>query len=262
MSQSFEHIKFEEKDATALITINRPQVYNALTKAAKLEIVKAIRQVNKAPGLRSIVLAAEGKAFCTGQDLNDRTVQSNEGEKPDLGVTLETEWNPLVNAIRSSRVPVIAAVQGVVAGAGVSVALACDLIICAPKVKFVSGFTRLGLTPDAGSSYILGRALGPQKALEFFLLGEPLMAEDLQKVGLINSLTDSPLELALAWASKINSLSPKSTTLVKRNLQNALESTYDKSMNNETASQRYLGNSEEYQEGLKAFFEKREPRFH
>lgn len=259
---SFEHIKFEEKDATALITINRPQVYNALTKDAKLEIVRAIREANKAPGLVSIVLAAEGKAFCTGQDLNDRTVQANAGTKVDLGVTLETEWNPLVNAIRTSKKPVIAAVQGVVAGAGVSVALACDMVIAAPGVKFVSGFTKLGLTPDAGSSYVLGRALGYQKALEFFLLGDPLTSEQLHAVGLINTLDAAPLDIALTWATKINKLSPKSTALVKRNLQKALESTYDESMNNETAAQRYLGNSEEYQEGLKAFFEKREPRFH
>ncbi|MFX3675613.1 MAG: enoyl-CoA hydratase/isomerase family protein [bacterium] len=262
MSTVFENIRFEEKGATALITINRPQVYNALTKAAKLEIVKAIREANKAPGLRSIVLAAEGKAFCTGQDLNDRTVQASSGEKPDLGNTLESEWNPLVNAIRNSKIPVIAAVQGVVAGAGVSVALACDLIVASPKVKFVSGFTRLGLTPDAGSSFVLGRALGHQKALEFFLLGEPLLSEDLHAAGLINTISDSPLDNALAWATKINGLSPKSTALVKRNLQKAYESTYDESIQTETAAQRYLGNSEEYQEGLKAFFEKREPKFH
>lgn len=259
---SYEFIKFEEKDASALITINRPQVYNALSKAAKLEIIRAIREANKAPGLVSIVLAAEGKAFCTGQDLNDRTVQANEGQKVDLGVTLETEWNPLVKAIRESKKPVIAAVQGVVAGAGVSVALACDMVIAAPGVKFVSGFTKLGLTPDAGSSYVLGRALGYQKALEFFLLGEPLTSEQLHAAGLINHLDAAPLDIALTWASKINKLSPKSTALVKRNLQKALESSYEQSMSNETAAQRYLGNSEEYQEGLKAFFEKREPRFH
>lgn len=259
---SYEYITFAEKEATALITINRPEVYNALSKAAKLEIIRAIREANKSPGLSSIVLAAQGKAFCTGQDLNDRTVQANAGEKVDLGVTLETEWNPLVNTIRDSKKPVIAAVQGVVAGAGVSVALACDMVIAAPGVKFISGFTKLGLTPDAGSSYILGRALGHQKALEFFLLGEPLTSEALHSTGLINHLDPAPLDIALAWASKINKLSPKSTALVKRNLQKAVESTYDVSMNNETAAQRYLGNSEEYQEGLKAFFEKREPRFH
>src|SRR5690606_6733040 len=111
---SYEHITFVEKDATALITINRPQVYNALSKDATLETVRAIREANKAPGLMTIVLAAEGKAFCTGQDLNDRTVQANAGTKVDLGVTLETEWNPLVNAIRDSKKPVIAAIQGVV----------------------------------------------------------------------------------------------------------------------------------------------------
>ncbi len=262
MSTNFEFIKYEEQGATGVITINRPEVYNALSRAAKLEIIKALRDANRSPGIRTLVIAAEGKAFCTGQDLNDRTVQANEGQKIDLGNTLETEWNPLVKAIRSSSKPVIAAVQGVVAGAGVSVALACDLIIAKAGVKFVSGFTRLGLCPDAGSSFILGRAIGDKKALEFFLLGEPLMSDFLVEKGLINCLSDSPLDNALAWASKINNLSPKSTSLVKRNLQNAVESSYEDSMNNETAAQRHLGNSEEYQEGLKAFFEKREPKFH
>ena len=150
-----------------LIKINRPEVYNALTKDAKLEMIKAIRDYNKDPEIRAILLSSEGKAFCTGQDLNDRTIQGKE-KSVDLGKTLETEWNPLVNAIRNSKVPVIAAINGVVAGAGLSVALACDLLTSAPKVKFISGFSKLGLAPDAGSSYIFTRAIGYQRTLEFF----------------------------------------------------------------------------------------------
>src|SRR5690606_19926516 len=122
----------------AIITINRPEVYNALNVQGKLDIISAIREANKDTSVRSIVLAAEGKAFCSGQDLNDRTVDASKGPV-DIGHTLETEWNPLISAIRSSDKLIIAAVQGVCAGAGLSVVLACDMKVAAPGGRFIAG---------------------------------------------------------------------------------------------------------------------------
>jgi 2-(1,2-epoxy-1,2-dihydrophenyl)acetyl-CoA isomerase len=127
----FKFIKYEVDGNTAIITINRPEVYNALTLDAKFEIIEAIKLSNNDPSIRSIVLTGEGKAFCTGQDLNDRTIQGDKGPV-DLGFTLETEWNPLINSLRNSNKIIIGAINGVCAGAGVSIALACDLLISKP----------------------------------------------------------------------------------------------------------------------------------
>lgn len=257
---SYEHILTKTEDQIFTITINRPQVYNALTKEAKLEIVQSLREAGRNSEVRSIILTGEGKAFCTGQDLNDRTIQAKEGPV-DLGVTLETEWNPLVRAIKESSKPVIAAVNGVCAGAGVSVALACDLIIAHPQAKFISGFTKLGLIPDAGSSHRFSHALGPQKAFEFFVFNQPLMPEQLEQVGLINTHAQEPLALAKKWAQELNQLAPLSLAELKKNLQNALDLPYNQMLEREVACQRMLGNSKDYQEGLSAFFEKRKPQF-
>ena len=260
MESGFKFIIYEEQNATAIISMNRPEMYNALNAEAKMEVVQGIREANKNPAIRSIILTGKGKSFCTGQDLNDRSVQATNGGV-DLGNTLQTEWNPLVNSIRDSKKIVIAAVNGVCAGAGISVAIACDLIISKPNTKFVGAFNRLGLAPDAGSSYTFVRALGYQRTMDFFLMGNPLMAEEMHTAGLINALDEAVLERALNYATTINKLSPTATEMVKKNLKAALDSSYNQSMEREMYTQRFLGNSRDYKEGLSAFLEKREPQF-
>ena len=259
MSQ-FKFIKYTEENRTATITMNRPELYNALNAEAKMEIVQAIREANKNPSVHSIVLTGEGKAFCTGQDLNDRSVQANNGGV-DLGHTLQTEWNPLVTAIRDSKKIVIAAVNGVCAGAGISVAIACDMIVSKPAVKFVGAFSKLGLAPDAGSTYVFSRALGYQKTMEFFLMGEALTSEELHSARLINALSDDAMAKAQEYAQTINKLSPLATEMIKKNIKASLDSNYNDSMEREAHVQRFLGNSADYKEGLSAFLEKRQPNF-
>ncbi len=259
MSQ-YETIKFEKNGETAVITINRPQVYNALNVQGKLDIISAIREANKDAGIRSIILAAEGKAFCSGQDLNDRTVDATKGPV-DIGHTIETEWNPLIEAIRSSEKLVIGAIQGVCAGAGLSVALACDLKIAAPGVRFISGFSQIGLAPDAGMSYMLVRQLGYTKALEFALLGKPLLAEDMLKYHFITEVIENPLEKALTLSQEINKLAPLSVKMVKKNFQHAYEKELPEVLAREKYVQRFLGFSQDYKEGVSAFLEKRKPQF-
>lgn len=259
MSQ-FKFIKYAEVDRTAVITINRPELYNALNAEAKMEIVSAIREANKNSAVHSLILTGEGKAFCTGQDLNDRSIQaSNSGV--DLGHTLQTEWNPLINAIRDSKKIVIGAINGVCAGAGISVAIACDMLVAKPGIKFVGAFSKLGLAPDAGSTYIFTRALGYQKTMEFFLMGNPLSSEELHQAGLVNQLSDDPAKVAAEMAMTINKLSPLSTEMIKKNIKASFDSNFEQSMERETYVQRFLGNSSDYKEGLTAFLEKREPQF-
>ncbi len=259
MSQ-FKFIKYTEENRTATITMNRPELYNALNAEAKVEIVQAIREANKNNQVHSIILTGEGKAFCTGQDLNDRSVQVDNATI-DLGHTLQTEWNPLVTAIRDSKKIVLAVVNGVCAGAGISVAIACDLIVSKPAVKFVGAFSKLGLAPDAGSTYIFSRALGYQKTMEFFLMGEALTSEELHTAGLINAISEDPMAKAQEYAMTINGLSPLSTEMIKKNIKAALDSNYNESLERETYAQRFLGNSADYKEGLTAFLQKRKPNF-
>ncbi len=257
---NFETIKYSKISQTAVITINRPQVYNALNVQGKLDIIAAIKEANKDNDVRSIILAAEGKAFCSGQDLNDRTVNSDNGPV-DIGHTIETEWNPLISAIRNSDKIIIGAYQGVAAGAGLSVALACDLKVSAPGIRFIAGFTQIGLTPDAGLSFMLTRQLGYTKALEFALMGKPLMSEEMLSLNFINYIAENPLEKALELATAINALPPLSVKTVKKNFQYALDKEMVEVLEREKHTQRFLGFSEDYREGVKAFLEKRKPEF-
>jgi len=259
-TKTFETIKFEIKDQTAVITINRPQVYNALNIQGKIDIISAIKEANKNSSIRSIILAAEGKAFCSGQDLNDRTVDATKGPV-DIGHTIETEWNPLIGAIRTSEKPVIAAIQGVCAGAGLSLALACDFKIANPGVKFIAGFTQIGLAPDAGMSFMLVRQMGYTKAMEFALLGKPLLSEDMERYNFINKVVENSLTSAMELANEINQLAPLSVKMVKKNFQFATQKELDEVLEREKHVQRMLGFSEDYKEGVKAFMEKRKPQF-
>jgi 2-(1,2-epoxy-1,2-dihydrophenyl)acetyl-CoA isomerase len=258
--KNFETIKFDIQNQTAVITINRPQVYNALNVQGKLDIIAALKEANKDSSVRSIVLAAEGKAFCSGQDLNDRTVDATKGPV-DIGHTIETEWNPLIEAIRSSDKPVIGAIQGVCAGAGLSVALACDFKIANPSVRFIAGFTQIGLAPDAGMSFMLVSQMGHTKAMEFALLGKPLLSEDMERYNFINKVAENCLSAAMELANEINQLAPLSVKMVKKNFQFAAQKELSEVLEREKHVQRMLGFSEDYKEGVKAFMEKRKPQF-
>jgi 2-(1,2-epoxy-1,2-dihydrophenyl)acetyl-CoA isomerase len=258
--KTFETIKYEVQNQTAIITINRAQVYNALNIQGKLDIISAIKEANKDDNIRSLILTAEGKAFCSGQDLNDRTVDASKGPV-DIGHTIETEWNPLIEAIRSSQKLVIGAIQGVSAGAGLSVALACDLKVAAPGIRFIAGFSQIGLAPDAGMSFMLVRQMGYTKAMEFALLGKPLLSEQMLEYNFINKIAQNPLEEALKLAEEINNLAPLSVKMVKKNFQFAAEKELGAVLEREKYAQRFLGFSEDYKEGVAAFLGKRKPQF-
>lgn len=256
----FEYIEVKNDNQTCIITINREAVYNALNRDSKFEIIKAIKGANKDQDIRSIILTAKGKAFCSGQDLNDRTV-NDPNEKVDLGKTLEEEWNPLMTTIRNSEKLVIAAINGVCAGAGLSMALNCDIKIALPEVKFISGFTQIGLAPDAGLSALLTQNLGYSKALEFALLGKPLLSEQMFQFNFINEISPSPLDRAIEISSQVNALAPLAVKMVKKNLKAAMDLSFDQTLEQEKATQRFLGFSEDYKEGVRAFLEKRKPQF-
>ncbi len=256
----FEFINYETQEQTAVITIRRPQVYNAMNVQTKKEIITAIKQANKDTQIRSLILTGEGKAFTTGQDLNDRSIQAAESAV-DLGNTLKTEWNPLVMAIRQSEKLVIAAINGVCAGAGLAIAFACDLKVSKPATKFVSGFAKLGLAPDAGTVFHLVKSLGYSQALAFILEQKTLLTEDLVNAGLINHVAEDVLNSALELSHKVNQLAPLSVQLMKKNLQFSQNHSIEECMEREVSTQRFLGHTLDYQEGVQAFLEKRLPKF-
>lgn len=258
--KAYETIKFDIQGGTALITLNRPEVYNALNVQGKIDIIAGLKEANKNESVRSIVITGEGKAFCSGQDLNDRSVDATKGPV-DIGHTIETEWNPLIAAIRNSEKLVIGAFQGVCAGAGLSVALACDLKVAAPGIRFISGFSQIGLAPDAGMSFMLVRQMGYAKALEFALRGKPLSSEEMLQYNFINEVNEKPLARALELATEINSLAPLSVKMVKKNFQFAAEKELPAVLEREKHVQRFLGFSEDYKEGVSAFLGKRKPEF-
>jgi 2-(1,2-epoxy-1,2-dihydrophenyl)acetyl-CoA isomerase len=259
---SYQYIEVtKSENGVCLITINRPEVYNALNRDSKLELIDAIDHAAVDSDVMAIILTAKGKAFCSGQDLNDRAQNEKEGRPNDLGETLKTEWNPLIQSIRNCTKVVVAAINGVTAGAGISVAMACDLVIAPQGIKFVSGFTKLGLVPDAGSTYTFTKAMGSKKAMEFFLFNEALLSEDLERAGLINQLSDQPLEMAQQWCQRIATMAPLSIQHLKKNIQKAGHMSFLDSMENETQAQAFLGQSEDFKEGVQSFFEKRTPVF-
>lgn len=257
---TFESIALEIKKGVAIITLNRPKEYNALNKASKEELLKAIRTLEKDESVSAIVITGAGKAFCTGQDLNDRQVLP--GDHPvDLGDTLLHEWLPLIKAITNSSKIMISAINGVSAGAGLSLALSCDMAIAHPSAKFVGAFSKLSLAPDAGLTYLFARGLGKVKAMEFFLLGETLLATDLHQALMINSLDDNPLEKAISMGEKLHELPAMTLKMIKHNIRQSLDAAYSDTLQMEVATQRYLGHRPEYKEGLTAFLEKRLPNY-
>ena len=231
-----------------------------MNREMKFEVIKAIRLANKDKNIRSIIMTGEGKAFCTGQDLNDRHVDPKAGSV-DIGQTLQEEWNPLMETIRKSEKIIVAAINGVVAGAGLSLSLHCDLKLSLPGVKFVPAFCGIGLHPDAGLSHLLARAMGPTRALEFCLFNGPLFSEDLEKMGLINKVTEDCLLMAKEWAQKLAQLPPLSLAQTKKTFQVAMDQSMDEVFKREMVAQRYLGRSKDYAEGVAAFIEKRSPKF-
>ena len=242
----------------ATITLNRPDRLNSFTADMHRELQAAL---DEAIDARVIVLTGAGRGFCAGQDLNDRKVAP--GEKVDLGETVEASWNPLVRRLATMDQPVICAVNGVAAGAGANIALACDLTFAAKSAKFIQSFSALGLIPDSGGSWHLPRLVGQQRALGLALTGEPLMAEQAAEWGLIwKAVEDEALmDEVMATAHKLASLPPLGLAAIKKIIRTTSSRTLDEELDLQRDEMRRLGYTEDYAEGVAAFLEKREATF-
>ena len=221
-----------------------------------------IERAHREEEIRALLLTGAGRGFCAGQDLGDRDPRKG-GARPDLGETLERFYNPTLRLIRSLAKPVICAVNGVAAGAGANLALACDIVLAAKSARFIQAFARIGLVPDAGGSWLLPRLIGEARAKALALTAEPLMAGQAAQWGLIwKAVDDDALaDEAVALAERLAAGPTLGLGLTKRLIQQAASGDFDSHLDRERDCQRRAGQSDDYAEGVAAFLEKREPRF-
>ena len=254
----FETIDFELDDGIARITLNRPDRLNSFTRQMHEELRDALGRAGES---RVIVLTGAGRGFCAGQDLNDRAVAP--GEAVDLGETVEQCWNPLVKALASLKQPVIARVNGVAAGAGANIALACDIVVAARSAKFIQSFSAIGLIPDSGGSWVLPRLVGQARAMGLALTGEPLGAEQAAQWGLIwKCVDDEALDAEVdALAAKLAALPPLGLAAIKAIVRSTWQRSLDEELELQRDEMRRLGFTDDYREGVAAFLEKRAPKF-
>ena len=254
---SYETILFEP-GAVARITLNRPDRLNSFTAQMHEELRDALGKLDDA---RVLVLTGAGRGFCAGQDLNDRAVAP--GEAVDLGETVQACWNPLVRSLTSLPQPVIARVNGVAAGAGANIALACDMVVAAKSAKFIQSFSAIGLIPDSGGTWVLPRLLGQARALGLALTGEPLPADRAAEWGLIwKAVEDEALDAEVdAIASKLASLPPLGLAAIKDMIRTSWQYSLDEELERQADAMRRLGFTEDYREGVASFLEKRTPSF-
>jgi 2-(1,2-epoxy-1,2-dihydrophenyl)acetyl-CoA isomerase len=244
------------------ITLNRPDKLNAFNPEMHGLLRKALERALDEPEIRAVLLTGAGRGFCAGQDLSERDVKP--GAAPvDLSVSIGSYYNPLVRRLRGLPKPIVCAVNGVAAGAGANIALACDIVIAARSASFVQAFSKIGLLPDSGGTYLLPRLAGTARAMGLALLGEKLSAEDAERWGLIwKSVDDARLmEEASGLARRLAAGPTKGYALIKRAIYESAGNSLESQLDLERDLQREAGFSEDYREGVSAFLQKREPSY-
>jgi 2-(1,2-epoxy-1,2-dihydrophenyl)acetyl-CoA isomerase len=261
---SYENILFDINNGIATLTLNRPDKLNSFTQAMHEEVRHAIHKVATDKSVRVLVLTGAGRGFCAGQDLSDRAVEPQAGKRPvDLGDSVEKNYAPLVLSLRALPMPVICAVNGVAAGAGANLALACDIVIAAKSASFVEVFCKLGLIPDTGGTYFLPRLIGSARAMGLSMLGEKLSADKAEAWGLIwKAVPDEELaQQVQAMATHFASAPTKGLAFTKQALHASGQNTLQQQLTLECGMMSELGRSDDYREGVAAFMEKRTPQF-
>ena len=258
---SYETILFEVDAGVARLTLNRPDKLNSFNMQMHGEVRQALASIPES-GARVLVLSGAGRGFCAGQDLSDRAVAPG-SQGVDLGESLENRYNPLVLTLRDLPMPVIAAVNGVAAGAGANIALACDIVIAARSANFVQAFSKLGLIPDSGGTWFLPRLVGDARAVGLTLLGNKLPAEQAAAWGLIwQCVEDAELTATVDAMARQFAVAPtRGLAATKAALRRSWQNSFKEQLNVERDVQRELGRSSDYAEGVAAFTEKRSPRF-
>ena len=253
------HIEINIEDQVCIIKLNRPEVFNSFNKEMAFELQGILDNCEKNSAVRSILLTGEGKAFCAGQDLQELTAPDG----PKLSDIVREHYNPIINRIRSIEKPIVCAVNGVAAGAGANIALACDITIAGESVAFIQAFSKIGLIPDSGGTFFLPRIIGMQKATALMMLADKVMAADAEKMGMIYKVCadESLMEESMKVAKKLAALPTIGLGLTKRALNKSITNDLTAQLALEDELQTAAGKTYDYNEGVAAFLEKRKPKF-
>ncbi len=257
---SYENIRYELEAGVLTITLNRPEKLNAVTDAMLAELTDAFKQAEKDRAVRVITLTGAGRGFCAGQDLR---AANERGGEMSFGQHLRETYNPLILHMQRLAKPILAAINGPAAGAGMSLAMACDLRIAAESATFLQAFVKIGLVPDSGSTWMLPRLVGTARALDLMLTGRRITAREALEWGLINQVTEDAqlMEVVGALASEFAAAPTAAIGNIKRALGYSLTHTLEESLAFEADMQEISGRTADYREGLAAFLEKRPPHF-
>lgn len=252
----YKYITFEKIKNIAKITLNRPDVLNSFNLEMGKELQNALKEC-ESDDYRAVYLTGAGRAFCAGQDL------SGVLEEKDLGKIVSELYNPIIKSIRHLPKPVVCAVNGVAAGAGVNIALACDIVFASDEASFIQSFSQIGLIPDSGGTYFLPRLIGLQRAASLMMLGEKILANKAKKMGMIYKSVESTYLHSTAWETteKLAKMPTKGLAFTKELLNKSMANDLESQLALEKEFQRKSGNTDDYAEGIKAFIEKRKPKF-
>jgi 2-(1,2-epoxy-1,2-dihydrophenyl)acetyl-CoA isomerase len=250
---------FEIKENIGVITLNRPEKFNSVIRELALAIQDRLDECNSNDEVRAVYITGTGRAFCAGQDLAE-VVDPN---GPELGEIVSQHFNPIITRIRSLKKPVVAAVNGVAAGAGANIAIACDIVVAAESASFIQAFSKIGLIPDSAGTYFLPRLIGMQKASALIMLGDKVTATEAERMNMIYKVfPDDEFETA-SWAvaKQLAAMPTLALALSKQALNESYHNTLPQQLQLEDSLQRKAGDSYDYNEGVKAFLEKRKPEF-
>lgn len=254
----YQFLKYDLQESVATITLNRPESYNALNDEITFELQDALKKASKDENVRVLVLTGEGKAFCSGQDL-----KASQGQKRSFIDSLHKRYNPIIRAMRNIPKPIVCRLNGVAAGAGCSMALACDIVVADEEAQLIEVFVNIGLVLDSGSSYFLPRLIGTSKAFEMATMGKRIKGKEAEAIGLINKAVPAEQlnEAVKAYTDFYAKAPTKAIGMMKKMLNKSGNSSLDDMLEYEAYCQEIAGNSEDYKEGVQAFLDKRKPEF-
>jgi len=257
---SKDSIELEIENKIAHVRLNRPEVFNSFNREMALKLQEILDHCSDDSNVRAIIISGNGKAFCAGQDLKEVTSPEL---NPGFKRILEEHYNPIVKRIRTIEKPIIAAVNGVAAGAGANIALACDVVVASESASFIQAFSKIGLIPDSGGSYFLPRLIGFQKASALAMLGDKVSAQEAEKLGMIYKvLSDTDFnEQVQDLALKLALMPTKALGMIKKLFNKAMTNDLESQLEMESKYQIEAANSDDYAEGVNAFIEKRKPNF-
>ena len=252
-------IQFKKIDAVGKITLNRPEKYNSFVREMALALQDTLVKCESDDSIRCVLITGAGKAFCAGQDLKEAT----DPDEPEIEQIVREHYNPIIKKIRGIEKPIIAAVNGVAAGAGANLALACDIVTATQSAKFIQAFSKIGLIPDSGGTYFLPRLIGLPKATAFMMTGEPVSAEKAEALGMIYAVYENAEfeSKTLELARSIAAMPTKGLGYTKRLLHQSFNNSLEEQLDLEATTQSLSAHTDDHKEGIQAFLEKRYPVF-